>query len=85
MLAAFGCFSREAHAAAEACVWQLDAPQRWFSEAVCCLRELGLRQRSLDPCVFLAYETDFPQLAPSEPLDGLLGEDRLYGCFCSHG
>ena len=37
---------------------QLDAPRRWYLEAVRRLRALGLRQHVLDPCTFLIYEAD---------------------------
>lgn len=61
---------------------QLDAPRRWFLEAVRRLRRLGLRQHQLDPCMFLAYEEDFSQNAPTT--DGILGPSRLCGCICLH-
>ena len=38
------------------CYGQLDAPRRWYLEAVRRLKELGLRQHPLDPCCFLMYE-----------------------------
>ena len=41
---------------------QLDAPRRWYLEAIHRFRSLGLRQHILDPCTFLIYETDFEKL-----------------------
>ena len=38
------------------CYGQLDAPRRWYLEAVRRLQSLGLRQHALDPCAFLIYE-----------------------------
>ena len=60
---------------------QLDAPRRWYLEAVRRLRELGLRQHILDPCCFLAYEADFNDGTSTE---GVLGPQRLCGCICLH-
>ena len=65
------------------CYGQLDAPRRWFLEATRRLKQLGLRQHCLDPCLFMLYETDFPE----EPAttDGLVvGSDRLCGLICIH-
>ena len=42
---------------------QLDAPRKWYLEAVRRLRSLGLRQHILDPCTFLVYETGFENLS----------------------
>ena len=64
---------------------QLDAPRRWYLEAVRRLRSLGLRQHILDPCTFLIYETDFENpYAPGQPRESTLGEDRLCGMICLH-
>ena len=38
------------------CYGQLDAPRRWFLEATRRLKQLGLRQHCLDPCLFMLYE-----------------------------
>ena len=65
------------------CYGQLDAPRRWFLEATRRLKELGLRQHCLDPCLFMLYETDFPdEPATSENL--VVGADRLCGLICIH-
>ena len=64
---------------------QLDAPRRWYLEAVRRLRSLGLRQHILDPCTFLVYETDFENpYAPGLPRASTLGDDRLCGMICLH-
>ena len=64
---------------------QLDAPRRWYLEAVRRLRSLGLRQHILDPCTFLIYETDFENpYAPGQPRNSTLGDDRLCGMICLH-
>ena len=60
---------------------QLDAPPRWWLEAKRRLLALGLRQHCLDPCFFLAYETDYAaELSPT----GVLGDNGLCGCICLH-
>ena len=61
---------------------QLDAPRMWWIEAQRRLRELGLRQHPLDPCLFLAFEVDYAE----EPCtDGtVFGEGRLCGAICLH-
>ena len=65
---------------------QLDAPRRWYLEAVRRLRGLGLRQHILDPCTFLVYEAVHggPTGDPSEPDVTFLGSDRLCGMICLH-
>ena len=64
---------------------QLDAPRRWYLEAVRRLRSLGLRQHLLDPCTFLIYETDHEDpYQPGVPRPAVLGEDRLCGMICLH-
>ena len=64
---------------------QLDAPRRWYLEAVRRLRSLGLRQHLLDPCTFLIYETDHEDpYKPGLPRLSVLGDDRLCGMICLH-
>ena len=64
---------------------QLDAPRRWYLEAVRRLRSLGLRQHLLDPCTFLIYETDHEDpYQPGVPRPSVLGDDRLCGMICLH-
>ena len=64
---------------------QLDAPRRWYLEAVHRLRSLGLRQHILDPCTFLIYETDHEDpYQPGVPRPAILGDDRLCGMICLH-
>ena len=64
---------------------QLDAPRRWYLEAVRRLRSLGLRQHLLDPCTFLIYETDHEDpYQPGFPRPSVLGSDRLCGMICLH-
>ena len=65
---------------------QLDAPRRWYLEAVRRLRGLGLRQHILDPCTFLVYEADHggPTGDSSEPDVTFLGSERLCGMICLH-
>lgn len=65
---------------------QLDAPRRWYLEAVRRLRALGLRQHLLDPCTFLIYEADHGgptgESVNDEP--STLGNERLCGMICLH-
>ena len=65
---------------------QLDAPRRWYLEAVRRLRALGLRQHVLDPCTFLIYEADHggPTGEPTEDEPSTLGNERLCGMICLH-
>ena len=66
---------------------QLDAPRRWYLEAVRRLRSLGLRQHLLDPCTFLIYDADhrLPEDGPGPPVDSTtLGESGLCGMICLH-
>ena len=64
---------------------QLDAPRRWYLEAVRRLRSLGLRQHILDPCTFLIYETDLEDpYKPGTCRSSTLGDDRLCGMICLH-
>ena len=65
---------------------QLDAPRRWYLEAVRRLRGLGLRQHVLDPCTFLIYEADHggPTGESSDPDPTFLGAERLCGMICFH-
>ena len=64
---------------------QLDAPRRWYLEAVRRLRSLGLRQHLLDPCTFLIYETDLEDpYKPGTCRSSTLGDDRLCGMICLH-
>ena len=65
---------------------QLDAPRRWYLEAVRRLRALGLRQHVLDPCTFLIYEADHggPTGGAQEPDPTWLGSERLCGMICLH-
>ena len=37
---------------------QLDAPRRWYLEAIRRLTSLGWKQRSLDPCAFLLFDPE---------------------------
>ena len=60
-----------------------DAPRRWFLEATRRLKQLGLRQHCLDPCLFMLYETDFPE-EPATSADLVVGSDRLCGLICIH-
>ena len=64
---------------------QLDAPRRWYLEAVRRLGSLGLRQHILDPCAFLTYETDLEDpYKPGTCRSSTLGDDRLCGMICLH-
>ena len=66
------------------CYGQLDAPRRWYLEAVRRLKELGLRQHQLDPCCFLMYE-DEEESGGLDPKHAILGEDHwLCGMICLH-
>lgn len=65
------------------CYGQLDAPRRWFLEATRRLKQLGLRQHCMDPCLFMLYETDFPD-EPATSSDLVVGTDRLCGLICIH-
>ena len=65
------------------CYGQLDAPRRWFLEATRRLKQLGLRQHCLDPCLFMLYETDFPDEPATSP-NLVVGPDRLCGLICIH-
>ena len=62
------------------CYGQLDAPRRWYLEAVRRLQSLGLRQHALDPCAFLIYEADFKdKFGSSDSPSNSLGEHGLVG------
>ncbi len=64
---------------------QLDAPRRWYLEAVRRLKSLGLRQHLLDPCAFLIYDADhrLSEDGPAPPVDAsTLGEAGLCGMIC---
>eukprot|EP00435_Cladocopium_sp_Y103_P006856 s1452_g2.t1 len=61
---------------------QLDAPRMWWQEAQRRLRELGLRQHPLDPCLFLVFEVDFAE-EPCED-NSVFGTGRLCGAICLH-
>ena len=65
------------------CYGQLDAPRRWFLEATRRLKQLRLRQHCMDPCLFMLYESDFPD-EPAAPADSVVGADRLCGLICIH-
>ena len=66
------------------CYGQLDAPRRWYLEAVRRLKELGLRQHQLDPCCFLMYE-DEEASGGLDPKHAILGESHwLCGMICLH-
>ena len=65
------------------CYGQLDAPRRWFLEATRRLKQLGLRQHCMDPCLFLLYEADFPD-EPATSEEMVVGPDRLCGMICIH-
>ena len=64
------------------CYGQLDAPRRWFLEAVRRLKSLGFRQHILDPCLFLLYENDFKEVNSDGA--GTFGEHHLCGMICLH-
>jgi len=64
------------------CYGQLDAPRRWFLEAVRRLKALGFRQHILDPCLFLLFENDFAEAGNSKK--GTFGDHRLCGMICLH-
>ena len=67
------------------CYGQLDAPRRWYLEAVRRLQSLGLRQHALDPCAFLIYEQDFKdKFGSSETPSNSLGEHGLVGMIILH-
>ena len=65
------------------CYGQLDAPRRWYLEAVRRLKELGLKQHPLDPCCFLMYE-DEEKSGGLDPQHRILGENWLCGMICLH-
>ena len=64
------------------CYGQLDAPRRWFLEAVRRLKSLGFRQHILDPCLFLLYENDFKDVTSEGT--GTFGDHHLCGMICLH-
>ena len=74
------------------CYGQLDAPRRWWLEACRRLKSLNLRQHILDPCCFLIFEEDFPEIKALESnssfgesgLVGMIGlhVDDMLGCGC---
>ncbi len=67
------------------CYGQLDAPRRWFLEAVRRLKSLGFRQHLLDPCLFLLYEADFAKDdSPDIKNEKVFGDQRLCGMICLH-
>ena len=67
------------------CYGQLDAPRRWYLEAVRRLQSLGLRQHALDPCAFLIYEADFKnKFGISDSPSNSLGEQGLVGMIILH-
>ena len=64
---------------------QLDAPRKWYLEAVRRLKSLGFRQHCLDPCCFLLYETDHKDCSgDGTPTDHLLGPEKLCCIICLH-
>ena len=65
------------------CYGQIDAPWRWFLEATRRLTSIGLRPHILDPCAFLICETDFPDIAATDP-SRCLGAKRIVGMVCVH-
>ena len=66
------------------CYGQIDAPRRWYLEAVRRLTSLGFRQHLLDPCCFMIYETDFEDGNNNPTSGGVLGDQRLCGLVCIH-
>ena len=64
------------------CYGQLDAPRRWFLEATRRLKQLGLRQHCMDPCLFMLYESDFPDEAPTSSGLICIHVDDLLGTGC---
>ena len=69
------------------CYGQIDAPRGWFLEAVDRLLRAGLRQHPLDPCCFLAFETDSPNYDAQDPVHQTvqsLGDERLVGMIIMH-
>ena len=66
------------------CYGQIDAPRRWYLEAVRRLKSLGFRQHLLDPCCFLIYEEDFEDGRKTPTAENVLGTQRLCGMVCIH-
>jgi len=66
------------------CYGQIDAPRRWYLEAVRRLKSLGFRQHLLDPCCFLIYEEDFEDGKENPTAENVLGPQRLCGMVCVH-
>ena len=66
------------------CYGQIDAPRRWYLEAVRRLKSLGFRQHLLDPCCFLIYEDDFDEGKANPTVENTLGPQRLCGMVCIH-
>ena len=66
------------------CYGQIDAPRRWYLEAVRRLKSLGFRQHLLDPCCFLLYEEDFEDGKANPTMNNTLGDQRLCGLVCIH-
>ena len=66
------------------CYGQIDAPRRWYLEAVRRLTSLGFRQHLLDPCCFMFYESDFADGIQNPTTSRVLGEQRLCGIVCIH-
>ena len=66
------------------CYGQIDAPRRWYLEAVRRLESLGFRQHLLDPCCFLLYEEDFEDGKANPTVNNTLGDQRLCGLVCIH-
>ena len=69
------------------CYGQIDAPRGWFLEAVDRLLRAGLRQHPLDPCCFLAFETDSTNYDAQDPVHQTvqsLGDERLVGMIIMH-
>ena len=66
------------------CYGQIDAPRRWYLEAVRRLTSLGFRQHLLDPCCFMLYEADFEDGNNHPSTSSVLGQQRLCGFVCIH-
>ena len=66
------------------CYGQIDAPRRWYLEAVRRLTSLGFRQHLLDPCCFMLYEADFEDGNNHPSTSSVLGQQRLCGLVCIH-
>ncbi|CAJ1342621.1 unnamed protein product, partial [Effrenium voratum] len=60
------------------CYGQLDAPRGWHLKAVDRLLKRGCCQHPLDPCCFMVFEPDFPDIK-TNPDSKVLEKTRLCG------